>query len=169
MLIEAKYRNDTSSLNILREIEEKEVKSIKIDRILRRHRNQKSALISILQDIQTEYNYLPKEALERVAGGVGVPLSRVYSTGTFFRAFSLEPRGKHLITVCLGTACHVRGASRIMEELERLLEIKRGETSKDGNFTLETVNCLGCCALGPLMMVDNRYFGNMSTAKIEGF
>ena len=142
------------------------MESVKIDRILRRHRNQKSALISILQDIQTEYNYLPKEALERVAGGIGVPLSRVYSTGTFFRAFSLEPRGKHLITVCLGTACHVRGASRIMEELERNLGIKPGDTTEDGNFTLETVNCLGCCAIGPIIVVDDKYFGEVTTAKV---
>jgi len=142
------------------------VESVKIDRILRRHQNQKSALISILQDIQTEYNYLPKEALERVAGGIGVPLSRVYSTGTFFRAFSLEPRGKHLITVCLGTACHVRGASRIMEEIERILGIKPGDTTEDGNFTLETVNCLGCCAIGPIMVVDDKYFGEVTTAKV---
>ena len=141
---------------------------VKVEKILRRHGNQKASLISILQDIQTEYNYLPKEALERVAEGVDLPLSRVYSTGTFFKAFSLKPRGKHLITVCMGTACHVRGASWIVEEIERILRIEPGETTKDGNFTLETVNCLGCCALGPLLVVDGKYFGNVSTAKVEG-
>lgn len=139
---------------------------VKIDRILRRYRNQKSSLISILHDVQTEYNYLPKESLEKIAEMIGVPLSRVYSTATFFKAFSLKPRGKHLITVCLGTACHVRGASRIAEEIERILGIKSGETTEDQNFTLETVNCLGCCAIGPIMVVDNKYFGEITTAKI---
>jgi NADH-quinone oxidoreductase subunit E len=142
------------------------VEFAKIDRILRRYRNQKSYLISILHDVQTEYNYLPKESLEKIAEKIGVPLSRVYSTATFFKAFSLEPRGKHLITVCLGTACHVRGAPRIVEEIERILGIKPGETTKDKNFTFETVNCLGCCAIGPIMVVDNKYFGEITTAKI---
>lgn len=140
---------------------------VKIDRILRRYRNQKSSLISILHDVQTEYNYLPKESLEKIAEKIGVPLSRVYSTATFFKAFSLEPRGKHLITVCLGTACHVRGAPRIAEEIERILGIKSGETTKDKNFTFETVNCLGVCAIGPVMVIDNEYYGHMSASKIK--
>ena len=139
---------------------------VKVERILRRHGNQKSSLISILQDIQTEYNYLPKEALERVAEGVDLPLSRVYSTGTFFKAFSLKPRGRHLITVCMGTACHVRGAPRIVEETGRILGIKPGDTTPDRNFTLETVNCLGCCAIGPIMVIDGKYFGGVTTAKV---
>jgi NADH-quinone oxidoreductase subunit E len=145
---------------------DKKVEFVKIDRILRRYRNQKSSLISILHDVQTEYNYLPKESLEKIAEMIGVPLSRVYSTATFFKAFSLKPRGKHLITVCLGTACHVRGAPRIAEEIERILGIKSGETTENQNFTLETVNCLGCCAIGPIMVVDNKYFGEITTAKI---
>ena len=96
-----------------------------------------------------------------------IPLSQVYSVATFFRAFSLEPTGRHLINVCLGTACHVRGALRILERIERELGIKRGETTKDLDFTLETVNCVGACALGPIVIVDGEYSGQMSTEKVS--
>lgn len=123
-------------------------------------------LISILQDIQAEFFYLPKEALVQVSEAIGVPLSRVYSVATFFKAFSLKPRGKHLINVCLGTACHVRGAARVLDKLERSLGIKSRETTEDRKFTLETVNCMGCCALGPVVKVDNEYFGQMKSDKV---
>ena len=137
------------------------------DRILRRYEYRDSSLIAILQDIQAEYNYLPKGVLEKVAEGIDIPFSRVYSAATFFKAFSLKPRGKHLITVCLGTACHVRGGSKIVEQIGRILGVEPGDTTKDQKFTLETVNCLGCCALGPLMLIDGKYFGNMSIMKVE--
>ena len=140
----------------------------KVKAIISKYNGDKGQLVSILQDIQTEYYYLPKEALIQVSETMGMPASRVYDVATFFRAFSLEPRGKHLINVCLGTACHVRGAARILEEIERNLAIKRGETTKDREFTLETVNCMGCCAVGPAVKIDGEYFGHMSTGKVDG-
>ena len=127
----------------------------------------KGQLISILQDIQTEFLYLPKEALIQVSDTMGIPLSRVYSVATFFKAFSLKPRGKHLIDVCLGTACHVRGAPKVLEQIERSLGISRGETTSDFKFTLETVNCMGCCALGPVVRIDDKYFGQMKSDKVN--
>ncbi len=139
----------------------------KINAIINKYNGDKGQLVSILQDIQTEYYYLPKEALIQVSETMGIPASRIYGVATFFRAFSLEPRGKHLINVCLGTACHVRGASRILEEIERNLAIKRGETTKDHKFTLATVNCMGCCAVGPAVKIDDEYFGHMSTGKVD--
>src|SRR4030065_963662 len=112
----------------------------KVETIISKYNGDKGQLVSILQDIQTEYYYLPKEALIKVSETMAIPVSRVYDVATFFRAFSLEPRGKHLINVCLGTACHVRCAARILEEIERNLAIKRGKTTKDRKLTLETVN-----------------------------
>ncbi|MFH0795720.1 MAG: NAD(P)H-dependent oxidoreductase subunit E [Candidatus Omnitrophota bacterium] len=138
-----------------------------IERILKRHKYSRSSLIAILQDIQAEYNYLPEKALRGIAEGIGIPFSKIFSAATFFRAFSLKPRGKHLITVCLGTACHVRGGARLVEEIGRILEVKPGETTDDQRFTLETVNCLGCCAIGPIMVVDGKYFGEVTPAKIK--
>ena len=137
-----------------------------IEAIADRYQRDKGQLISILQDIQAEYRYLPKDALEQVSRGLDVPVSQVYSVASFFRAFSLKPRGRHLINVCLGTACHVRGATRVLEKVERDLGISRGETTQDLRFTLETVNCLGCCALGPIVMIDGEYFGQMRSDKI---
>ena len=139
----------------------------KVSAIINKYNGDRGQLVSILQDIQTEYYYLPKEALVQVSENMGIPASRVYDVATFFRAFSLEPRGKHLINVCLGTACHVRGAARILEKIERSLAINRGETTKDRKFTLETVNCMGCCAVGPAVKIDGDYFGHMSTDKID--
>jgi NADH-quinone oxidoreductase subunit E len=140
---------------------------IKVKKILDSYDCQQGQLISILQDIQAEYQYLPKKALVQVSQSLGVPLSRVYSVATFFRSFSLIPRGEHTIHVCMGTACHVRGAVRILEEMERVLGIPRGKTTKDGKFTLETVNCVGACALGPIAMVDGEYSGQMKPDKVK--
>ena len=117
----------------------------------------KAMLVQILQDINIEYHYLPGHALKYVSERLSIPLSRVYYVATFYTAFSLKPRGKHLVRVCVGTACHARGAPRVLEEFERQLETPRGETTPDLQFTLETVNCLGCCALGPVVMVDQDY------------
>lgn len=139
----------------------------KVKAVINKYKGDKGQLVSILQDIQAEYYYLPKEALIQVSELMCIPASRVYDVATFFRAFSLEPRGKHLINVCLGTACHVRGAARILEKIERSLVINRGETTKDHKFTLETVNCMGCCAVGPAVKIDGEYFGQMSTDKID--
>jgi len=139
----------------------------KINQILKKHNRDESALIAILQDIQAEENYLPQDVLKHVAKSMDVPLTRVYSLATFYKAFSLKPRGKHLINVCLGTACHVRGAPRILEKLERDLRVKAGETTEDKKFTLETVNCLGACALGPIVVVDGTYHGQMTSSKVS--
>jgi NADH-quinone oxidoreductase subunit E len=138
----------------------------KVDSIIDRYNAEPAQLISVLQDIQTEYRYLPREAMLEVSRKLAIPASRVYSVATFFRAFSLKPRGKHVISVCLGTACHVRGAQRIVEALERRLAVRAGETTDDMRYTLETVNCLGACALGPIAEVDGEYFGQMTTRKI---
>ena len=135
--------------------------------IIERHGYQKASLIGILQDIQGEMNYLPRKALVQVGKSLDLPLTHIYEVATFYKAFSLDPRGKHTIQVCLGTACHVRGGSRVLDYLENRLEVKPGETTKDLSFTLESVNCLGACALGPIMVIDKKYFGKINTTKIE--
>lgn len=124
-------------------------------------------LLSILQETQSQYGYLPEEKLKEIAAKLKIPLTDVYGVATFYKSFSLKPRGRHHVKVCLGTACHVRGSSRIAREIERKLGIGPGETSADGEFSLETVMCLGCCAIGPVMVVNNKYHGQMSPAKIE--
>ncbi len=145
---------------------DKELKQ-KVTKILKQYQHEKGMLVSVLQDIQSVYNYLPQDALKQVSTSLNVPLSQVYSVATFFKAFSLEPRGRHLIHVCLGTACHVRGAAKILDKMERELGIKSGETTEDLKFTLETVNCVGACALGPMVIVDNEYHGEMTVDKVE--
>ena len=139
----------------------------KVKEILDTYQSDRSQLISILQDIQANYHYLPREALVQVAEAMEIPMTQVYSVATFFRSFSLMPRGKHTIHVCTGTACHVRGAMRVLEEMERELGISRGKTTKDMRFTLETVNCVGACALGPIAVVDGEYNGQMQPDKVK--
>ena len=141
--------------------------SIEVQAVIKKYNRKKEFLICILQDIQTKYGYLPKDALIFVSDKLEIPLIQVYSVATFFKSFSLQPRGKHVIHVCLGTACHVRGAERILEKIKRDLKINPGETTKDMNFTLETVNCLGACALGPIIVNDGKYHGQMTTAKVD--
>ncbi len=143
-----------------------EAEELKVIKHIQKYSNEKKALISILQEIQEEYNYLPQEALKIVSKTLGVPLIDIIGVATFYRAFSLEPRGKHLITVCLGTACHVRGGPKILEEFERKLNIEAGETSKDGQFSLETVACLGCCAIGPVVVIDGNYHAQITIRKV---
>ncbi len=139
----------------------------KIDRIIEANNNDKNALLAILQDIQAAFNYLPRESMTRVAEVLDVPLAYVSSQATFFSSFSLTPRGKHIVTVCMGTACHVRGAPRVLTELERELGINDTQTTEDGKFTIETVNCVGACALGPLVIVNGNYHGNIDTAQVN--
>ncbi|MFA5078941.1 MAG: NAD(P)H-dependent oxidoreductase subunit E [Dehalococcoidia bacterium] len=124
-------------------------------------------LLLILQDIQKEFGYLPEDKLKETAVALGKSLIDVYGVATFYRSFSLTPRGRHHVKVCLGTACHVRGSSRILDEIVHRLGVRPGETSTDGEYSLETVMCLGCCAIGPVMVVDNKYYGQMSAAKID--
>jgi NADH-quinone oxidoreductase subunit E len=130
--------------------------------VLEKHRYDKSLLVDILQDIQAKIGYLPKDTLVETSRQLGVPLSRIYSVATFFKAFSLTERGRHLISVCMGTACHVRGAVKVLEQIEKELKIKRGETTRDLKFTLETVNCVGACALGPMVIIGKDYHGEMT-------
>jgi NADH-quinone oxidoreductase subunit E len=139
----------------------------KIDSIIEQYGQGDRGLIPSLLDIQNEYHYLPAEALARVAEKMSIPKIQVYQVASFYKAFSLTPRGKHIITVCLGTACHVRGGEFIVDQIGRVLSIKPGETSKDMQFTLEAVNCLGCCSLGPVMVIDGKYYGNMVINKVE--
>jgi NADH-quinone oxidoreductase subunit E len=143
-----------------------EAEELKVKKHIKKYSNEKKALISILQDIQEEYNYLPQEALIIVSKALGIPLIDIIGVATFYRAFSLEPRGKHLITVCLGTACHVRGGPKILDAFERKLNIEAGETSKDGQFSLETVACLGCCAIGPVVVVDGNYYAQTTIRNV---
>jgi NADH-quinone oxidoreductase subunit E len=138
-----------------------------IDQIIDRHEDKAASLIQVLLDIQSEYDWLPKEALERVSEKLKVPLSRIQHIATFYKAFSLVPKGRHDVHICMGTACHVRGAARVLDVVQDLIGIKPGETDLDWKFTLETVNCLGCCALGPVMEIDGKTHGRISTAEIR--
>ena len=138
-----------------------------IDAIIKKYNIKKEFLICILQDIQNIYEYLPRKALIYVSEKLDMPLIQVYGVATFFKAFSLTPKGGHTCTVCLGTACHVRGGEKVLDKLKRSLDIDVGETTKDMQFTLKTVNCLGACALGPMMVVDEDYHGHMTQNKVD--
>ncbi len=137
-----------------------------VQQVLEKYKGDKSALIDILHDTQAAIGYLPEEALEEINKGLDIPLSRVYSVVTFFKAFSLTPRGRHLINVCMGTACHVRGSDKVLAEIEKELGIKNGENTADLKFTLETVNCVGACALGPMVIIGEDYHGEMTPEKV---
>lgn len=127
--------------------------------------NDESELIQILLDIQKELHWLPREELEKVAEKLKVPLSRVQHVATFYKAFSLVPKGRHEINICMGTACHVRGAPRVLDVVEKATGIRPGETDRDMKFSLDTVNCLGCCALGPVMEIDDQQLGKLAPSK----
>jgi NADH-quinone oxidoreductase subunit E len=138
----------------------------KIDGIIRQYGGRDSAILAILQDIQAEEKYLPKETLEYVSQRMQIPLGQVFRIATFYNALSLKPRGRHKIDVCLGTACHVRGGERILNKLERDLGVSVGETTKDKRFTLEAVHCVGCCSLGPVAVIDGDVHGRLSQDKV---
>lgn len=138
-----------------------------IEKIVADHANKRGSIIAIMEEIQNRYRYLPEEALRIVARQTGRSLVDVYGVATFYKAFSLKPRGKHLISMCMGTACHVRGAQGIADEFMRLLDIKPGETTPDFEITFETVNCLGACALGPVVVVDGHYFPHVSKKQVK--
>jgi len=131
------------------------------------HLSKRTSLVMLLQDVQDKYGYLPREVLKEISRRIDVPLARLYGLATFYRSFRLKPRGKHELCVCTGTACHVRGAATLLEHLQRRLGVKPGDTTDDGLFTLVTVNCLGACALGPVLVLDGKYHGKITTAKAD--
>ncbi len=139
----------------------------KVDGITGKYGGDRGALIQVLLDIQHENRWLTKDALKQVSQRLGVPLTQVYHVVTFYKAFSLMPKGRHLVSVCLGTACQVRDAPRLLDKVIDTLKIKAGETSGDLQFSLDTVNCLGCCALGPVMVVDGEYYSKPTMKEIE--
>jgi len=137
----------------------------KVKEIIQRYSGDKSYLVPILQDVQREFNYLPKDALSAVSSNLNVPISRVYEVATFYKAFSLKPKGRYQLSLCMGTACHVRGAELIARNISDVLGIKEGDTTPDLEFSFETVGCLGACALGPVLVVNGEYHGHMNIAK----
>jgi NADH-quinone oxidoreductase subunit E len=139
----------------------------KIDQIIDKYAGEEGVLIQLLLDVQRELNWVPKEVVQRISDRLQVPLSQIYRVASFYKSMSLKPRGRHLVNVCLGTACHVRGGPRLMDRIKEILSINPGETTQDMKFTLERVNCLGCCALGPVMVVDGEYHGKIMPAKAE--
>jgi NADH-quinone oxidoreductase subunit E len=141
----------------------------KAEEILGRYPQEEPALIQVLQDVHRAYNYLPCDVLEKVADALDVPLAKVFSVSTFYKAFSLEPQGDTIVKVCMGTACHIRGAGQLVEELERQLGIGPNETTEDLKFTVKTVNCVGACAMAPLVIVGEKYFGSAKPVKVSKY
>jgi NADH-quinone oxidoreductase subunit E len=139
----------------------------RVDAILGKWKRDPSYAIEILQDVQEEFRHLPQDVLRYVADELCVPLGRLHHIGTFFKAFSLQPRGKHVLEVCMGTACHVKGAPRVLDALSRELEVPEGGTTKDGKYTLEPVRCLGCCAIAPVVKVGKDLHGEVQAAKAK--
>jgi len=140
----------------------------RVDQIIDKHHGEASYLIQVLLDVQSENHWLPKNVLDRISEKLQVPLSRILHIATFYKAFSLVPKGRHEIHICMGTACHVRGATRVLDTVQELTGIRPGETDVDLKFSLETVNCLGCCALGPVMEIDGETHGRMSPGETAG-
>ena len=138
----------------------------KVDEVISRYEKSDESLLAILQDFQKEFLYVPEEGMQRLSELFDVPESKIYAMGTFYKALSLVPRGRHTIKVCTGTACHLKGANQIIDTVERELDVKRNSTTTDGRFTLESVNCVGACAMAPLVVVDEDYHGQVRTSKI---
>ena len=139
----------------------------KIDKIINIYQNKNGILIQLLLDIQRELSWVPRNAIKKISEKLKIPVSQIYRVASFYTAISLKPRGRHLIRVCVGTACYVRGGTRLLDSIENKLEIKSGETTNDELFSLETVNCLGCCALGPVIEIDGQYFGKLNSEKLD--
>ena len=139
----------------------------KVENLIESYIDKKEQLISLLQDVQAEFNYIPQDVLVRISQKLEIPLSQVFSVSTFFQAFSLKPRGRHTVTVCLGTACHIKGGQRLVDKMERDYDLKPGEATEDMRFSLETANCLGCCALGPVMVIDGKYESKVTPDKLD--
>ena len=138
-----------------------------VDLVIDKHQEKRTALISILHEIQDKYNHLPEEALRKVASRLRIDLNDLYGVATFYKSFSLTAKGKHSVTLCLGTACHVRGGPKILREMKNLLKIEPGQTTEDRKFSLNAVNCLGVCAIGPVMFVDGKFYGEMNPVKAK--
>ena len=138
-----------------------------MNKYLKEFATEQKELIHILHKTQAEYGYIPPEAIFAISKHLNISESEIYGVLTFYKAFSLVPRGEHIVTVCMGTACHVRGGPQIVEELERKLDVEVGQTTADNKFTLETVNCLGCCAIGPVVVVDGKYYSQISVKKVN--
>jgi len=148
-------------------INDVEIDYMELDKIIEEDfGNDKENLIMIIQAIQRRYNYLPKSALAYLATSIGVPLSQIYGVATFYSSFSLEPRGRNIVSICLGTACHVRGGERVKERIVETLNIGNGQTTEDMRFTFETVRCIGCCSLGPVIKINEDTHGNISSDQV---
>lgn len=136
-------------------------------KVMDRYPKEQRFTLAMLQDLQKEFKYIPRESLTLLSEHMGIPLSKLYSMATFYKALSLQPKGEHVIRVCDGTACHIRSSMVIVDEITKLLNIKPGETTGDGKFSLETVNCLGSCAMAPAMVIDETYYGKVTPAKVR--
>ena len=159
--------NDISALTA-KQYAEVEIDYPALDKIIKEDfGNDKENMIMIIQEIQRRYNYLPEPALKYLASSIDVPLSRIYDVATFYSTFSLDPKGRNIISICLGTACHVRGGERVRERIEGSLNIKDGETTDEQRFTLETVRCIGCCSLGPVVKINEDVHGHISSGQAE--
>lgn len=141
--------------------------SDKIDTIIAKYEGKSGVLIQLLLELQRELNWIPPEAVKKINEKLGIPVSEIYRVASFYTALSLEPRGKYLVRVCAGTACYIRGGQRVLDAAEKAIGIKAGETSNDLTFSLETVNCLGCCALGPVVEINGKYYGNITPKRLE--
>lgn len=139
----------------------------KVSDIISKYEGREGDVISVLQDVQEEFNHIPKDALKEVSERLQIPFSRAFALATFFTAFSLEPKGEHPISVCMGTACHVRGAPRILEQIERELNVKEGHTTEDGKFSLDEVHCLGCCGLAPVITIGDDLYGKIKISQLK--
>lgn len=137
-----------------------------IDKIIKSYDKSEESMLAILQDFQKEFHYVPEEGMKRLSKVMGVPESKIYAMGTFYKALSLKPRGRHTCKVCMGTACHLKGAGQILETIERELNVKRNSTTEDQRFTVESVNCVGACAMAPVVVVDEDYSGHVRQSKV---
>lgn len=142
-------------------------KHVNTKEIINKHNSEKGALIPILHEIQDTYGYLPKEDLEVVSEETGIPMTEIYGVATFYSFFSLEPKGKHVIRVCLGTACYVKGAQKIIDRISEVLDVEIGKITKDGKFTLESCRCLGACGLAPVMVIDDKVYGRLVPEDVD--
>lgn len=150
-------------------VQKKKIDTKKIDAIIKSYDKSEESLLAILQDFQRAFQYVPEEGMKRLAKVMGVPESKIYSMGTFYKALSLKPRGRHTCKVCMGTACHLKGSGQILETIERELRVKRNSTTDDERFTVESVNCVGACAMAPVVVVDEDYSGHVRQSKVMDF